>query len=103
MNGNLKWFLWWKDGRKESLIVNLSEHNGPGEGDIHIVTRDVMNNRSPEAIAYANANPRACASACAARERNWIGIGNAGLSSIKYLHEVFLNVGCWHRSVVSSV
>ena len=97
-HGKQKGFLWWKDGREESLIVNLSEHNGPGEGDIHIVTRDVMNNRSPEAIAYANANPRACASACAARERNWIGIGNAGLSSNKYLHEVFHTYGLRHRS-----
>src|SRR5690625_5841202 len=50
-HGKQKGFLWWKDGREESLIVNLSEHNGPGEGDIHIVTRDVMNNRRPEAIA----------------------------------------------------
>lgn len=40
----------------------------------------------------------ACASACAARERNWIGIGNAGLSSNKYLHEVFHTYGLRHRS-----
>lgn len=95
--GGQKRFLWWSDGREDTLIVDLSLHVGTGEGDIHIVSRETMNTRSPEAIAWAEENPDACKYACAATEKTWIGINNTGMSSRKYLHELFHTYGLRHR------
>lgn len=87
-----------KVGVEKTLTLNLTEFNGVGEGDLHIVSRDEMNTRSAASRADLKKNKDMCSSACTAKERNWIALGSRGISSGAMLHEVFHAFGVRHRT-----
>jgi RHS repeat-associated protein len=79
------------------LIVNLSEHNGAGKGDLHILTRDEISkisgkyNRDFDDISY-------CSDACTHFATASMHLGSTSLGQIQAVHEIFHALGFRHRS-----
>lgn len=81
------------DGKEYILNIELSSYEGPGEGDIHVATRNSMMARLKDNRLQ---NPKFCPDACADTGGKLITISNSALSGGRLTHEIFHLIGFKH-------